>query len=117
MDKEVLLYLRARAGYCCEYCRFPESCSELPFHVDHIISRQHGGERTLDNLALACCYCNRYKGPNLTGIDPESKQLVPLFQPRRQSWEAHLYWDGPLLLGRTPTARATVRLLQINRAA
>jgi hypothetical protein len=40
-------------------------------------------------LALACCYCNRYKGPDLSGIDPNSGEVVPLFHPRRQQWDEH----------------------------
>jgi 5-methylcytosine-specific restriction endonuclease McrA len=30
----------------------------------------------LDNLALACHRCNLRKGPNLTGIDPMSGEMV-----------------------------------------
>jgi hypothetical protein len=67
VDKAVHKAVRARAGHRCEYCRFPEAFAELPFHLDHIIARQHGGPGVPDNLALACCYCNRYKGRNLSG--------------------------------------------------
>jgi hypothetical protein len=38
-----------------------------------------------ENLALACCYCNRYKGPNLAGIDPQYGNIVSLFH--RGSWK------------------------------
>ena len=27
----------------CEYCRRPQALSDLPFAIDHIIARQHGG--------------------------------------------------------------------------
>lgn len=30
------------------------------------------------------------------------------------SWKRHFRWDGPRLVGRTPTGRATVRVLSIN---
>ena len=30
----------------------------------------------MDNLALACIDCNLHKGPNLTGIDPETNQVT-----------------------------------------
>jgi len=79
MDKAVHKTVRVRAGHRCEYCRFPEAFAELPFHLDHVIAQQHGGPTVLENLALACCYCNRYKGPNLSGIDPNSGEVVPLF--------------------------------------
>jgi 5-methylcytosine-specific restriction endonuclease McrA len=75
--------IRGRAGYRCEYCRFPERFAELPFHLDHVISQQHGGPTSPDNLAFACCHCNRYKGPNLSGIDPQTNQVVELFHPRK----------------------------------
>jgi hypothetical protein len=44
---------------------------------------QHGGGDDADNLALACPDCNLRKGPNLTGIDPETGAVVRLFHPRR----------------------------------
>ena len=72
MEPTVQRAVRDRAKNRCEYCRFPEAFAEVPFHVDHIIARQHGGPSELDNLALACCFCNRYKGPNLSGVDAES---------------------------------------------
>ena len=37
-----------------------------------------------------------------------------LFHPRQQSWTVHFRWNGPLLIGLTPTGRATVALLNIN---
>ncbi len=33
------------------------------------------------NLALACPYCNRYKGTDLGSLDPETGQLTPFFNP------------------------------------
>ena len=35
--------VRARAHHRCEYCHFPAEFAELPFHIDHIVARQHGG--------------------------------------------------------------------------
>ena len=105
----------ARAGHRCEYCRFPEAHAEVPFHLDHIVAQQHGGLTLPENLALACCYCNRYKGPNLSGVDPESDRIVPLFHPRQQQWNEHFCGDGARLAAKTPRGRATIHLLQINR--
>jgi hypothetical protein len=116
VDKAVHEAVRARARHRCEYCRFPEAFAELPFHLDHIIALQHGGPSVPENLALACCYCNRYKGPNLSGIDPESGDVVSLFHPRQQCWEDHFAWDGARLLSKSAGARTTIQLLQINRA-
>jgi hypothetical protein len=109
--------VRERAGRRCEYCRLPDSLPPLEsFHLEHIVARQHGGETTLDNLAWACHRCNRHKGPNLTGIDPITKEIVSLFHPRRLIWSGHFILRGIELIGLTPPGRATVVLLQMNAA-
>ena len=89
----------------------------LSFHVEHIIARQHGGDDALSNLALACPDCNAYKGPNLTSIDPETGKVVALFNPRQSSWTDHFSFQGPVIVGLTPTGRATLRLLYMNEEA
>jgi 5-methylcytosine-specific restriction endonuclease McrA len=52
----------------CEYCQVPQSVDELPFEIDHIIARKHGGPTSADNLALACFSCNHHKGPNMPDL-------------------------------------------------
>lgn len=37
-----------------------------------------------------------------------------LFNPRRDRWDEHFAYRGGGIVGRTPTGRATVRLLQMN---
>jgi hypothetical protein len=103
-----------RANHRCEYCRLPSDFHPAPFQIDHIIARQHGGDSSLANLALACIHCNRFKGPNIAGLDPFTGTLQPLFNPRTQSWDDHFRWEHALLLGLTPTGRATIRTLAIN---
>jgi 5-methylcytosine-specific restriction endonuclease McrA len=98
----------------CEYCGIPESATHLPFQFDHIIATSHGGESILGNIAYSCLPCNKHKGPNLSGIDPKTKKIVPLFHPRRQNWQRHFRWRGPFVRGRTPTGRATVAVLHTN---
>jgi hypothetical protein len=92
----------------------PQACVRLPFQIDHIIAEQHGGLTVEDNLCLACLNCNKHKGPNLAGIDPITGKIVLLFHPRRQNWKRHFRYDGPVLLGRTQTGRATIAVLAIN---
>jgi hypothetical protein len=46
----------------------PSASHPAPFQIDHIIARQHGGATELENLALACIHCNRFKGPNMLGL-------------------------------------------------
>jgi 5-methylcytosine-specific restriction endonuclease McrA len=74
--------VRERASGCCEYCRMPEAGAFFAHEADHVIATQHRGQTDLDNLALACVQCNRFKGPNITSVDPETHRIVPLFNPR-----------------------------------
>ncbi|HEY4311202.1 MAG TPA: HNH endonuclease signature motif containing protein [Pirellulales bacterium] len=115
MDRDSRATVRARAHDACEDCRLPQSSAELVrFHVDHILARQHGGTSDLQNLALACSYCNFHKGPNIAGIDPEDGSLVPLYHPRRDQWHEHFNWQGTKIVGTTNVGRATVELLAMN---
>lgn len=116
MDAATRNLVRQRAGDRCEYCQIPQAFVPVTFHVEHVIPKQHGGSDDPDNLCYACNRCNLHKGPNLTGIDSDSGQIVPLFDPRRQSWADHFDWHGALIVGRTPTGRATVQVLQMNAA-
>lgn len=117
MDAATRLLVRRRAADRCEYCRIHED-QDPPweFHVEHIIARQHRGGDEPDNLALSCHHCNLHKGPKLSGVDPVTGQIVPLFHPRRQRWSRHFRWEGPYLRGRTRAGRATVEVLGINLA-
>jgi hypothetical protein len=114
MDANLERLVRERARQCCEYCRMPQAFDEIAFEIDHIIPRKHGGPTTADNLALACFFCNNRKGPNLSGIDPDSGRVVELFNPRRQRWGRHFRWVGARVMGRTQTGRATVAVLEMN---
>jgi 5-methylcytosine-specific restriction endonuclease McrA len=114
MDSATRDVVRGRAAGICEYCRLPEWAHERPFHVEHIVARQHGGDDGIENLALACDRCNLHKGPTLSGIDPESSQIVPLFHPRRHTWSSHFRLRSAVIEGLSPTGRATVRLLEMN---
>jgi len=103
-----------RAGGQCEYCLYPEAYSFLSFEIEHIVAEKHSGAATMDNLALACPYCNRYKGTDLGSLDPETDQLTPFFNPRTQSWTDHFRLEGVTIVPLTPEGRVTVAILQIN---
>ena len=92
----------------------PRRTPRCPSKIDHVIARQHGGGSDPANLALACLFCNSAKGPNIAGVDPVSGAIVPLFHPRRDKWAGHFAWKGAWLGGKTPRARATIQVLQIN---
>lgn len=114
MKPSLVQQIWRRAQNRCEYCRIPHPHYRLPFQIDHIISRQHGGETTIGNLALACLHCNRHKGPNIAGWDSDSDQLVRLFHPRTDRWADHFHFDNAYILGKTPVGRATVQVLAMN---
>lgn len=114
MDAELRQFVRTRAGNRCEYCRLPQHAIDGVLQIEHIIARQHGGGDEAVNLALACDQCNLHKGPNLSAIDPESDQIIQLFNPRREAWDEHFHFVGAEIVGRTATGRATARLLNMN---
>jgi hypothetical protein len=115
MDAATRNLVRNRAGNRCEYCRMPQHATPLvPFHVEHIVARQHEVDDRPENLALACDRCNAYKGPNLSSMDPDSGEIVRLFHPRQDVWEDHFAFHGPVIVGLTATGRATARLLEVN---
>lgn len=104
-----------RAASCCEYCRLSQEGQEAAFHVDHIHPLTEGGATQLENLALACVSCSLRKGARRLARDPVTGRDVLLFHPRRQRWQEHFSWRGNRVLGITPTGRATVYLLKLNR--
>lgn len=114
IDPAMARAVRLRAKGRCEYCGFAEDVAELRFQIDHVMALQHDGPTESENLALACGFCNRRKGPNLSGVDPETRAVVLLFNPRSDLWADHFQRVGLQIVGRTPVGRATVALLQIN---
>jgi hypothetical protein len=106
-----------RAGGCCEYCLSQARFSPQPFSVEHITPRAASGASTFDNLALSCQGCNNLKYTKVEGRDPSTKNMVALYHPRQHTWEEHFNWneDYSLLVGISPTGRASVELLQLNR--
>ncbi len=68
----------------------------------------------MDNLALACIHCNRHKGPNIAGVDYETGEVIRLFHPRRDEWEAHFRWAGAEIVPLSSIGRVTVGVLFMN---
>ena len=69
----------------------------------------------MGNLALACVSCSLRKWAKRSAPDPETGEQAPLFSPRGQVWGDHFRWDGPVVVPLTPTGRATVAALAMNR--
>lgn len=102
--------VRRRAAKRCEYCLLAESDAFFPHEPDHVIARKHRGETSLDNLALACVDCNRFKGSDIASIDPLTGEIVPLFNPRTQSWTEHFKTEAGRIRALTPARRQLLRL-------
>jgi HNH endonuclease len=107
-----------RAKGCCKYCQSQEDFSPDTFSVEHITPRSDGGTFDLSNLALACQGCNNRKYTSTAWADPLTGDIVPLYHARQHSWSDHFAWnhDYTLLVGLTPTGRATIEKLDLNRS-
>ena len=106
-----------RADWRCEYCLSPENLAPQCFTLEHIVPLSKGGSDEPENLAYACQGCNGSKYAKTEALDPITKMLVPLFDPRTQNWTDHFSWGkiSTIVLGTTPTGRATVLALKLNR--
>lgn len=114
MDARLRELVKQRAAGRCEYCGLRQEQEPLAFHVEHITPRQHEGKDTLENLALACHHCNLHKGPNLSGLDPQTAELTRLFHPRLDDWKEHFTRRGGEVIGLSAIGRTTARLLRMN---
>jgi len=114
MDAATRELVRQRANWRCEYCRFPDHALDLPFHVEHVVASVHRLDDSLSNLAWACPRCNLRKGPNLTTVDHDSGEQVPLYNPRTMVWDDHFMIRDGCVVGTSSCGRGTVRLLDMN---
>ena len=105
-----------RANNRCEYCGISQIGQVATFHIDHVIPVIAGGETTAENLALACVSCSLRKGARQKIEDAETGEVVYIFNPRQQRWNAHFAWNGVEMIGFTATGRATVQALDLNRS-
>lgn len=118
ISKKLRQQVIARAHGYCEYCRCPDTVATGPFSVDHILPKSQGGRDVLSNLAYACHGCNGKKYDRVQALDPLTAKLVKLFHQRKQNWQEHFAWneDFTQVAGVSPTGRATVKTLELNRA-
>ncbi len=114
MDVQTRHYVQSRAGNRCEYCQVQQRHYLITFHVEHVIPIQHRGTDDDINLALACHHCNRHKGPNLSGIDPDTGKLTRLYSPRADAWANHFTANCGQIHGITDIGRTTVYVLAMN---
>jgi hypothetical protein len=69
----------------------------------------------LENLALACIFCNRQKGSDVGTILADGS-FSRFFNPRTDSWAAHFRLAGAVIEPLTPVGEATARILRFNDA-
>ena len=86
--------------------------------MEHVILRSRAGSDALDNLAWSCQACNNRKFTAVQAVDPQTGELAVLYHPRSHSWRDHFRWsaDWLILIGETPTGRATITRLDLNRS-
>jgi HNH endonuclease len=103
-------------GYC-EYCLLPVAFSPNAFNFEHITPLIKNGLTDLLNLAYSCGGCNAHKKDKIQALDPLTRQLFPLFNPRLDNWKDHFEWseEDLYIIGKTPVGRATAHLLKVNR--
>jgi hypothetical protein len=121
--------IRSAAGYRCEYCKI----QSWPLTIDHVVPKYKWNTPVADerdqlpfadadderNLCCACIACNVIgKRQRETATDPLTGTVVPLFNPRTDSWDAHFEWrdDFIQIRGLTPVGRATIDLMRLNGA-
>jgi hypothetical protein len=56
----------------------------------------------------------RLQSSDIGSVDPETGQLVSLFNPRQQEWSQHFRLQGFVIEPLTAEGRATARLLRLN---
>ena len=101
-----------RALGCCEYCLLNENTTFLIHEMEHIISLKHGSTDAIINLALACSYCNRFKGSDIGSIFRED--FIRFFNPRKDIWADHFVLNDALIQPLTPIGEVTAKILQFN---
>jgi hypothetical protein len=115
MDAALRRWVAERAGHRCEYCHLHRDHQpSVSLHIEHIIARRHGGDDSPENLAVACLRCNLHKGTNLTGVDPATGELTPLFHPRLHRWTEHFKFHKGHVVGLTRTGWTTASLFQMD---
>jgi hypothetical protein len=109
--------VRRHFAECCAYCHSAEHLTVVTFELEHITPTSTQGPSVFENLCLSCPTCNRRKSDRTTFADPATGDIVALFHPHRDVWRDHFSWntDRSQIVARTPTGRATIAALGMNR--
>lgn len=66
--------------------------------LEHIVPRTHGGDDSVENLALACARCNQGKGSRLDHRrfdDPKLQEVIATLKARREERRREVPDDWP----------------------
>ena len=107
-----------RANYLCEYCLSPQDFSTQSHSIEHILPKIKKGSDEPENLALACQGCNSYKSDKTEAIDPFTKRISPLYNPRTDIWKDHFIWSDDYLeiIGTTAKGSCNRKPFEIKSA-
>src|ERR1041384_7101246 len=83
-----------RARFHCEYCVSPAGLAPSPFSAEHVIPRSKGGGHSAQNLAFSCQGCNGHKASKIAHLDPATRIMTGLFNPRVQRWSDCFSWSA-----------------------
>jgi len=110
--------IRSWAKDRCSYCLSAQKYVYVTLHIEHIIPVVKGGTDGDNNLCLSCVWCNLSKSTKTEGLDPRTKMVTRLFNPRSDLWAEHFEWDQDqiTLKGKTAIGRTTVEELNMNRS-
>ena len=117
MKESLRKAVRERAKFCCEYCFAQVLFSADVFSIEHIMPLVKGGLSVLYNLAFSCQCCNNHKFTATQAIDFVTGSMANLYNPRIDIWSEHFEWHNNFteIVGISPTGRATVQRLHLNR--
>jgi len=106
-----------RAHHGCEYGQSRADDATASFAVEHMVPVSRGGTSALHKLAWSCAGCNGHTYNRTEAPAPTDGTPASFFNPRQQRWHEHLCWneDYTHIIGLTPTGRATVEALRLNR--
>ena len=115
MDARLRQLVRQRANNYCEYCGLSQDSEPLPFHIEHIIPRQHRRKRfrrKISRWPVITAIC--IKAQTFPGLIQKTRKLTRLFHPRLDDWDEHFKNRDGEISGLSAIGRTTAALLRMN---